>query len=234
MPREAAKGGRYVMPMAVCRPVMSCFMESNAIVTSPALPSGVGAGIGMRRTEPEPTSSCPAFLDGLLLVSHLRMVWILLASKCRQPRILRAAAGPATMMVLVPDGGRVRRDSSWQWSGLSWLTTTTSGSGMSCSEEMHGGSPCLVKENFSCQSVESPLTQGSRRMVKSSDGDGDDREEDEVDDDDDEEDGEEGEDEIGGRKVSKKVESALRCFTVRDMMVIIKSPPREKRQQEIL
>lgn len=41
----AEVGGRYVIPIALCRPVISNLVGINAIVASPGLPPGIKGGI---------------------------------------------------------------------------------------------------------------------------------------------------------------------------------------------
>lgn len=41
----AEVGGRYVIPIALCKPVISNLVGINAIVASPGLPPGIKGGI---------------------------------------------------------------------------------------------------------------------------------------------------------------------------------------------
>jgi len=89
-------GARYVIPMALCNPVMSAFWGRYAIVTSPIVPRGLSAGIGIRWT-----------VDGLPSrgSSHFGNVTTFSSSKCFQALIAFADAGSARMVVFIPCPG---------------------------------------------------------------------------------------------------------------------------------
>jgi hypothetical protein len=112
-----------------------------------------------------------------------------------------AAAGSARIMVFPPLSGSCLRVALWQWSLLSWLMTTISGSGISRREEIQGSVFCFVIENLGWKMLEGPDSHGSRRMVKACE----DRP------------GEGGKEEIGW-KVRRKDASELRCLIVRDIL----------------
>lgn len=127
-------GGRYVIPIAACRPTRSRFScGMKATVTSPAWPPGAAGGTGIRRTD-----SLPVGLGS----SHRSIVRILSWSKYFQLRIKRAAVGSARMRVLLPLAGSCLSVASLQWSLLCWeIMTRSGGDGSSESEDMHAG--CL-------------------------------------------------------------------------------------------
>lgn len=99
------EGARYVMPTALNNPEMSFFCGMKATVTSPAsIPSTFGC------TAILTTASGPGILES----SHLGIVTTLSLSKYLQLRMMRAEAGSARMMVLVPVGGSWRSVASLQ------------------------------------------------------------------------------------------------------------------------
>ena len=112
-------GERYVMPIALCRPVTSRFAGMKAIVTSPGLPVGINGGIAKRMMVSDAESE------------KCVKVQTRFGSKYFHPLIFFAAAGSASMSVPSRSGGSCRRVASWQWSGLSWLIRMRSGSGSS-------------------------------------------------------------------------------------------------------
>ncbi len=90
-------GGRYVIPIALCKPVMSCFCDMYATETSPTVPSGSEDGRGIRwivGLGPERKSS------------HFGRVTILEGSKYFQLRMVFAADCWARIFVFVPLEGR--------------------------------------------------------------------------------------------------------------------------------
>lgn len=145
--------------------------------------------------------------EGLVLrrvSSHFGSVIIFEGEKYFQPRITFAAEGSARMTVLPPLGGSCLRVCSWQWSVLSWLIMTMSGSGSSVKDDMQDGSLCLDIENLGCQTFEVPVIHGSRSMVNVfavvSEGEGKGR---------------------IGWKVSRNEASLLRCLTVKDIFELL-------------
>jgi len=97
--------------------------------------------------------------------SHFGRVIILDGEKYFQPRMTLAAEGSARMTVFPPLGGSCVRVCSWQWSDLSWLIMTRSGTGSSVKDDMQDGSFCRDIENLGCQTFEVPVIHGSRSMV---------------------------------------------------------------------
>jgi len=132
--------------------------------------------------------------------SHFGSVIIFEGEKYFQPRITFAALGSARMRVFPPFGGSCVRVCSWQWSDLSWLIMTKSGSGSSVREEMQDGCFCRDIENLGCQIFEVPVIHGSSTMVNGF-----------------AEWPEEGGKGSIGWKVRRKEASLLRCLTVKDI-----------------
>lgn len=88
-------GGRYVIPMALWRPVMSYFCGMKAIVTSPSVPPASRAGSWTRYNVEGRRSR------------HFGKVTTFLGSKYFQLRIILVEVEPARIMVFPPKGGRV-------------------------------------------------------------------------------------------------------------------------------
>lgn len=103
----AVVGGRYVIPMALCRPDTSSLAGINAMVTSPGRPPGVRGG--MKNLT----------IDSGFRSEYGERAWICVGLKCFIPLIFLAAAGSARMVVSDDEGSNWRRVPSWQWSGLS-------------------------------------------------------------------------------------------------------------------
>lgn len=99
---EAAVGGRYVMPMALCKPERSSLSGMKASVTSPGWPPWFNGG-----------------MQNLMMESGLRSEYIGSActddgSKYFISRIFLAAAGAAKMVVWISKGFNWRSVASWQ------------------------------------------------------------------------------------------------------------------------
>lgn len=78
---EKVEGGRYVMPIALCRPVISRFAFMKAMVTSPKIAPGADEGSEKR------------MMESGRLSEKMGRAWTREGSKCFQPRIFFAAAG---------------------------------------------------------------------------------------------------------------------------------------------
>ena len=97
-----AKGGRYVIPIALCRPVISRLAGMKAMVASPGSAPGTGDGIENRTIESNDLSEKVGkekILDDL---------------KYFHPRIFLAAAGTARIIPSLNEGSNWRRVASWQ------------------------------------------------------------------------------------------------------------------------
>jgi hypothetical protein len=90
------------MPMALCKPDKSSRSGMKARVTSPGVPPGFRGG-----------------MRNLIIASGFRSEYIgsactLEGLKCFMRRIFLAAAGAATMVVMITEGSSWRRVASWQ------------------------------------------------------------------------------------------------------------------------
>lgn len=98
----AEVGGRYVIPIALCKPVISNLVGMNAIVASPGLPPAVKGGIKN------------LIIDPGFLSEYVGMVTTRERGKCWKPRIFLAADGSARTVVTFELGFSWRRVASWQ------------------------------------------------------------------------------------------------------------------------
>lgn len=106
-----------------------CFLPgvTKETVTSPGWPLLATTGTGTRTTA--------VVLPVKRVSSQRSSTCTLSQSKCRHPRMMRAAAGSARISVRVPEPGSWRSVASSQWSLPYWLMMTRSGSGSSESKD---------------------------------------------------------------------------------------------------
>lgn len=99
---SAKVGDRYVIPIALCKPVISNLVGMNAMVASPGLPPAIKGGIKNLMIE-------PGFLS-----EYVGIVTTRERGKCLKPRIFLAADGSARMVVTSESGFNWRSVASWQ------------------------------------------------------------------------------------------------------------------------
>lgn len=90
------------MPMALCTPDTSSLAGINEIVASPGLPPGTTGGIQN------------LIIESGFFGENSRNAWTLSGSKNLKARILLAAAGSASSVVIGDVGSNWRKVASWQ------------------------------------------------------------------------------------------------------------------------